>query len=217
MGQHSGHYHRFARMLRAEGFETWAMDTAGHGLSEGDPRQPGTLTELANDATLLVRTVRAEHAATPLVLVGHSLGAATALGVLGVATPDESADAHSATYQDHPSAPSVAAGMLSGLALSGTPKRVLGAARPNGARTPLPPSLPVLALHGVDDRMTPVEPVRVWTRRHESVSLREYIGAGHDLWHEPVHARVSVDIVEWMRDVVVGSARQTASGAEHVS
>ncbi|MFC8530185.1 alpha/beta hydrolase [Nocardia sp. NPDC057227] len=172
-GQHSGHYHRFAALLGRAEIEAWLLDTAGQGLSEGDPAAPGTLAELTADAAALLGAVRAERPAEPLVLMGHSLGAATALGLLADSAP-----------------------ALAGLVLCGTPPRAIAA--------PPPPGLPVLAVHGVDDRRTPIDPVRDWTARHESVHLCEYSDAGHDLLHEPVHAKVGADIAAWVQDVTEG-------------
>lgn len=100
-GQHSGHYHRFAGALRSAGIELWALDTAGQGLSEGDPDLPGTVRELVDDARALLELVRAEAVATP-VLMGHSLGAVTALAVV--------AEGQAA---------------LGGLVVCGTPRRAL--------------------------------------------------------------------------------------------
>jgi len=209
MGQHSGHYHRFARAPKAEGIEIWALDTAGHGLSEGDPNNPGTLVELVADAMMLVELVRAELPGTPLILMGHSLGAVTALGILGAAVPDRAsaADDLSGLEAKYPRTPSLPSSELVGLVLSGVPKRALGGGAPGAPGSPLPSSLPILAVHGVEDRRAPIDAMRVWTRRHESVDLREYTDAGHDLLHEPVHARVAADIADWMQGVVVGLTR----------
>jgi alpha-beta hydrolase superfamily lysophospholipase len=187
----------------------WALDTSGHGLSEGDPNNPGTLAELVADATTLVELVRTELPATPLILMGHSLGAITALGALGAAVPDigSATDDLKAVEANYPQTPSLSPTALVGLVLSGAPKRALGGGAPGAPGSPLPNTLPVLALHGVDDRRAPIDAMRVWTSRHESVDLREYFGAGHDLLHEPVHARVAADITEWVQGVVVGLAR----------
>ncbi|MFQ6391971.1 alpha/beta hydrolase [Nocardia sp. KC 131] len=209
IGQHSGHYHRFARTPRAAGIEMWALDTSGYGLSEGDPNNPGTLAELVADATMMVELVRAELPDTPTILMGHSLGAVTALGALGAAVPNRASatDDLNTVEADYPRTPSLSPETLAGLVLSGVPKRALGGGAPGAPGSPLPRSLPVLAVHGVEDRRAPIDAMRVWTRRHESVDLREYADAGHDLLHEPVHARVAADIAEWMQGVVVGSAQ----------
>ncbi|MGK8522378.1 alpha/beta hydrolase [Nocardia asteroides] len=206
IGQHSGHYHRFARALNPAGAQVWALDTSGHGLSEGDPRKPGTLAELVADAVRLI-----ELAATgePLIVMGHSLGAATALGILGAAVPNSSVATPSSVIleRDCPLRPALPWQALAGLVLSGVPPRALGGGAPGAPGTPLPRELPVLAVHGVDDRRAPINAIRVWTSRHESVDLRQYTDAGHDLLHEPVHARVTADIADWMQGVVVGLAR----------
>lgn len=184
-GQHSGHYHRFARVLGARNIEVWALDTSGQGLSEGDPAAPGTPGELVADARLLATLMRGDSPEVPLILAGHSLGAATVLALISgaVSTPAD-----------------VVPGCV-GLVLTGTPKRALS------SEFSLPGGLRALALHGVDDRRAPIDAVRDWTSCRQSVGLREYADAGHDLLHEPVHARVAADIAEWIQDVVAGTAR----------
>ncbi|GGK46921.1 hypothetical protein GCM10011591_17760 [Nocardia camponoti] len=110
--------------------------------------------------------------AAPLVLMGHSLGAATALTL---------------TLENR--------GELAGLVVCGTPRRI-AAAQPD-------PGLATLAVHGADDRRAPIDTVRLWTAARKSVDLREYADAGHDLLHEPVHARVTADIAEWVGRICV--------------
>ncbi|MEV6767050.1 alpha/beta fold hydrolase [Nocardia sp. NPDC051030] len=235
IGQHSGHYHRFARALEPAGIELCALDTSGHGLSEGDAARPGTLPELSADATTFLNAIR-PHPNPPLILMGHSLGAATAFAVLA----------------DDPAPP------CAGLILCGTPKAVFEGLPPKSARGSdasdpggssavsrartegavrrtaaprtaapgddavvaqqtggrgglgcgrrtsaaagpvLPEGLPVLVVHGVDDRRAPIDPVRAWAGK-VAVTFREYSDAGHDLLHEPVAAQVSADIAEWVR------------------
>ncbi|RBO92584.1 alpha-beta hydrolase superfamily lysophospholipase [Nocardia puris] len=198
LGQHSGHYHRFARSLGAAGIRLWALDTFGHGLSEGDPLHPGTLAELVADATAFLDRVRAE-AAGPLVLMGHSLGAVTALGTLGAAVPDISAGTDLNTVEaSYPLTPSVPHEALAGLVLSGVPRRALGGGRPDAPGTPLPSTLPILAVHGTDDRRAPVEAMREWAGRHPWARWHEYADTGHDVLHEPRYAEVTADVVAWL-------------------
>ncbi|QLY32869.1 alpha/beta hydrolase [Nocardia huaxiensis] len=212
-GQHSGHYHRFARALQPAGIELWTLDASGHGLSEGDPDRPGTLPELSDDARVFLDLARIASA-TPPVLMGHSLGAATALAVL-TGDPDP---------------------RYAGVILCGTPAAVLEGRAPKSARgtgiaprgasarsaapvtaggraasadarklypgtePALPKGIPALIVHGVDDRRAPIAPVREWARTQHA-DFREYADAGHDLLHEPVHAEVSAQIAAWVNDL----------------
>lgn len=195
-GQHSGHYHEFARQLNGAGIAVWTLDPAGQGLSEGDPGARPVLSDLVADAATFFALARAQAPELPLTLMGHSLGAITALAALGATPP--ALDAAVAAN------PAVPADLPAGLVLCGTPVRALDD-RADAAGPRLPP---VLAVHGVDDRRAPIDPVRAWARRREAVELREYADAGHDLLHERVRARVTADIVQWTQEIVAGPVRR---------
>lgn len=176
MGQHSGQYHRFGRAMGRFGIEVWALDHVGHGLSEGELGEPGPLADLGVNANRLADLAAAETPHVPLFLMGHSLGAATAVvAVVAGGAP------------------------FAGLVLCGTPKGITAADPPML-------TLPVLVVHGTDDRLAPVEPLRTWVAAQRgvqfgvecSVDLYEYADAGHDLLHEPVAPVVSADVAEWM-------------------
>jgi alpha-beta hydrolase superfamily lysophospholipase len=171
--QHTGHYHRFATGLGARGIALWGIDLAGHGLSEGAPDAPGSVASHAADLSVL--TAIAEETGIPLVLMGHSLGAASALALL---------------HTD--------AGRFRAAVLCGTPRT---ATRPEFGRALAEAGLPVLAVHGIDDRLAPVEPVRAWAAEVPNLQFDEYPDAGHDLLHEPVHRAVTRDIAEFVLDV----------------
>lgn len=169
-GQHSGHYHRFARALGSERVEVWALDHVGHGLSEGELGDAGPLRELGDNALLLAGLAAGDRPGLPLSVMGHSLGAAAAVAALASA-PD-----------------AFAAVVLCGLPRSAAAEPELLAAV----------HAPILAVHGVDDRLAPVDPVREWAERLPAVVLREYPNAGHDLLHEPVAAEVTADVTDFL-------------------
>ena len=60
--------------------------------------------------------------------------------------------------------------------------------------------LPMLLLHGTADKVNPIEGSRELAQRASSAdkTLKTYDGLYHDLLHEPEHAKVERDIVEWL-------------------
>jgi alpha-beta hydrolase superfamily lysophospholipase len=181
LGQHSADYHRFGRVLRRHGIETWAIDHIGHGLSEGDPETIAPIQQLAANALRLTTLIRATHPVLPMVMVGHSLGAGTAV----VAMRSDAADVSG----------------ISAVALSGTPNDVATLEVPA-------PSVPTLVLHGVDDRRAPIGPIREWAARWPHTRMREFTDAGHDLLHEPVHRAVTSAVVEFTENASSRVARE---------
>lgn len=173
IGQHTGHYHRFAAGLASHGIAMWGLDLAGHGLSEGKPGLPGDTAEHAADLATL--TGLAEQGGAPLVLMGHSLGAASSIALLR-------------TDADR----------FAGAVLCGTPRT---AATPETSGVLAASGLAVLAVHGVDDRLAPIDIVRDWAATAPSVRWREYADAGHDLLHEPVYRAVTRDVAAFVLDV----------------
>lgn len=170
LGQNSGHYHRFARVMNTEDIDVWAVDHVGHGLTEGELSDASQIGGLADNALQLAEIARSERTGIPMALMGHSLGAATAIEALGK-NPDG----------------------FSSAVLCGTPKAT------TGKQTDLNDStLPLLALHGVDDRMAPIDAVRSWIPNVPGATLREFDDAGHDLLHEKVHRTVSLEAAEFV-------------------
>lgn len=80
--EHSLRYGRFAAALNAARIDAWAADHRGHGRSPG----PGGLGDfgeggwsgLVADIGQLIAHVRSERPSIPVVLLGHSMGAAAA-------------------------------------------------------------------------------------------------------------------------------------------
>lgn len=172
LGQNSAHYHRFARLLNERGVDVWAVDHVGHGLTEGELTDAAQIPGLAQNALQLIDIAEAEHPELSFALMGHSLGAATAIAALGA----------------HPEAVRFAI-------LCGTPKSVTGSADDLSDNV-----IPLLAVHGVDDRLAPVDAVREWIGRVPQASLREFEDGGHDLLHEKIHQAVTTVVAEFLDD-----------------
>ncbi|QDQ97261.1 alpha/beta hydrolase [Tomitella fengzijianii] len=193
LGQHSGDYGRFARLLTGRGMEVWALDHVGHGMTEGEPGRIGSMDGLVENARRLTDLAGRGGGRRP-VLVGHSLGAVVATDQ-AMRIPEPCA----------------------GLVLSGVPF-----APPVPGRSPRPGDdapdvverraeiddvrrrfvrdarVPALVLHGADDRIVPAEGVvRALHGRGGDTRIVVYDGAGHDLPHEHVRVAVADAIAEF--------------------
>ncbi|WP_406229918.1 alpha/beta hydrolase [Nocardia sp. NBC_01009] len=60
------------------------------------------------------------------------------------------------------------------------------------------PNQPTLLIHGRDDRIAPIEPIREWARARRNINMREFADAGHDLLHEPHHGNVTEAVIEFV-------------------
>ncbi|MBF6236484.1 alpha/beta fold hydrolase [Nocardia otitidiscaviarum] len=175
LGQQSADYHRFCRAANRSGIDVWGIDHIGHGLSEGDSEAMPPIDDLAANAVRLTALARTEHPELPLIMVGHSLGAGTAL----IAMQDRGAVVDS----------------VSGVVLLGSPERA--------AILDVPaPRVPTLVLHGSDDRRAPIAPIKRWCAQRPGTRMREFLDAGHDLLHEPGYRAVTETILEFVQDAV---------------
>ncbi|MFD0000286.1 alpha/beta hydrolase [Nocardia sp. NPDC127526] len=174
IGQCSADYHRFGRAMARGGIEVWGLDHPGHGLSEGAAGAMPPLPVLVANAEIILSMAHAAHPHLPLVLAGHSLGAGTAL----------------LTMHEF----GIPARHVRGLALTGTPSRDVIMKLP-------PPAAPVLLMHGAEDRIAAIEPVRHWSSRSAAIEFHEFPNSGHDLLHEPGYRDIQALITEFTLSV----------------
>ncbi len=73
-GEHAGRYDHVAAALVADGAVVYAVDHAGHGLSDGERVLVTDFEHVVDDFRLLELTARNVHPALPVVLIGHSMG-----------------------------------------------------------------------------------------------------------------------------------------------
>lgn len=205
LGQHSGDYHEFARMLVGHGIDVWAIDHVGHGMTEGEPGRVGPLADLVENARLLTAAAAERRARGagwaepgPVVLMGHSLGAVVAAETAARAVVREP-------------------GTCAGLVLCGVPFLSPGHGRPPRSggdaadvrarreatedvrrRFAQGTVVPTLVLHGADDRMVPVDDVRAELGGRDDLRFAIVDGAGHDLPHEPVRREVAAVIADFV-------------------
>ncbi|MEK6277738.1 MAG: lysophospholipase [Actinomycetota bacterium] len=78
-GEHSTRYDGVARGLVGAGYAVHALDHRGHGRSEGKRARIDDVDEAAADLRALIALARGETDGTPLLLLGHSMGAMISL------------------------------------------------------------------------------------------------------------------------------------------
>jgi acylglycerol lipase len=83
LGEHSGQYGPLAEAAAEVGVETWALDHAGHGYSDGERVLVERIDDLVADAEALLARARSAWPRVPVVVAGHSLGATVATLLVG--------------------------------------------------------------------------------------------------------------------------------------
>lgn len=72
--EHSGRYRHVAEALTARGYAVEALDLRGHGRSQGERAVVRSFGAFLSDLRLFLGRVAARHPATPLFVLGHSMG-----------------------------------------------------------------------------------------------------------------------------------------------
>ena len=86
-GEHLGLYDALGRRLVRDGFAVHALDSVGHGRSDGPRAVIETWDDFVADAMQLVDLVNAQHDRAPLAVIGHS-GGAVAAALLALRFPE---------------------------------------------------------------------------------------------------------------------------------
>ncbi len=74
LGEHSGRYDHVAAYLNQSGWNVFAYDLRGHGLSEGPRGDIATQECLLHDLGLFLSKLKDQGGSKPMLLLGHSLG-----------------------------------------------------------------------------------------------------------------------------------------------
>jgi alpha-beta hydrolase superfamily lysophospholipase len=59
-------------------------------------------------------------------------------------------------------------------------------------------TVPTLAVHGTDDPIAPVGPVRTYADQITALSITEFAGAHHDVLNETVHREVAATVIDFV-------------------
>ncbi|MEU1275144.1 lysophospholipase [Streptomyces sp. NPDC005799] len=231
-GEHIGRYAEPAGVLGRHGAAVFGPDHLGHGKSAGERVLVEDFEDVVGDLHAVAELARAAYPGLPLVVVGHSMGGliaaryaqryGDALAALVLSGPVIGAwelPGRLLALDEIPDTP------ISPAALSRDP--AVGAAyaadplvwhgpmkRPTVeafARTLERVSeggdvgrLPVLWLHGDDDRLVPLAGSRVGVERLSGGDLTERVfpGARHEVFHETNKAEVFAELVRFLDGVI---------------
>ncbi|MBG0850927.1 lysophospholipase [Streptomyces spinoverrucosus] len=227
-GEHIGRYEGVAEVLLAHGAAVFGPDHMGHGRSAGERVLIEDFEDVVTDLHAVAERARSAYPGLPLVLVGHSMGglitarhaqhhgdelAALVLSgpVIGTWETPGRLLAHD-EIPDIPVNPAAlsrdpavgAAYAADPLVWHGPMKRptleAFARTLEDVARGGDVGALPVLWLHGDDDRLVPLAGSRVGVERLSGGTPTEriYPGARHEVFHETNRAEVFADLTRFL-------------------
>ena len=232
-GEHVGRYEELAQVLVAHGAAVYGPDHTGHGRSAGERVLIEDFEDVVTDVHAVAARARAAHPDVPLVLIGHSMGGLIAaryaqrhgeeLAALVLSGPvigawelpglllalDEIPDtpiSPASLSRDPEVGSSYTADPL---VWHGPMKRPTVEAFARTLETASKGGdlgrLPLLWLHGDDDRLVPLSGSRVGIEElGGTLTERIYPGARHEVFNETNKAEVFADVTRFL-DGVLGS------------
>ncbi|GAA1008104.1 lysophospholipase [Streptomyces sp. F-3] len=230
-GEHSGRYQEPAGVLTAHGAVVYGPDHMGHGRSAGERVVVEDFEDVVTDVHAVAGLARAAHPGLPLVLIGHSMGGLisaryaqrygdelTALVLSGPVIGAWELPGRLLALDEIPDTPVNPAALSRdpavGAAYAADPlvwhgpmkrptveafARALDTVDRGGGLG----ALPVLWLHGDDDRLVPLDGSRVGVERlGGTLTERIYPGARHEVFHETNRAEVFADLTDFLDGVL---------------
>ncbi|MFE9448159.1 alpha/beta hydrolase [Streptomyces sp. NPDC006739] len=227
-GEHAGRYAELAGVLVGHGAAVFAPDHVGHGTSAGERAVIEDFEDVVTDVHAVAALARAAHPGVPLVMVGHSMGGLiaaryaqrygaelTALVLSGPVIGAWDLPGRLLALDEIPDTP-ISPGALSrdpsvGAAYAADPLvrhgpmkrptleafvRTLETVEEAGDVGPLP----LLWLHGDDDRLVPLPGSRIGVERLSGGRLTERIfpGARHEVFHETNRTEVLAEVTAFL-------------------
>lgn len=220
-GEHIDRYGALIAHLVSHDYAAWSTDLRGHGRSTGRRGHIASWKEFREDLHLFLDLVRAQQPDAPLFLYGHSMGGLVALEYVARAPSDIAGVVVSAPALGWSLPPAVL--RFAALAARIYPPLSRGPGAyaddplqhgrssvrllteeqaamrwTNAAASSI--QLPLLMLHGTEDRMVPIDACRAFLDRVGScdASLLEYEGMGHFPHREQGADRFMGDITVWL-------------------
>jgi alpha-beta hydrolase superfamily lysophospholipase len=231
-GEHVGRYEEVAGVLTGHGAAVFGPDHIGHGRSAGERVRIEDFEDVVTDVDAVADLARAAHPGLPVVLIGHSMGGLiaaryaqrhrerlAALVLSGPVIGDWALPRRLLALEEIPDTPINPAALSRdpavGAAYAADPLvwhgpmkrptllafvRTLAAVSEGGGIG----RLPLLWLHGDDDRLVPLPGSRPGVERISGGDLTEriYPGARHEVFQETNRAEVFADLTRFLDGVL---------------
>ncbi|KMS70434.1 lysophospholipase [Streptomyces leeuwenhoekii] len=231
-GEHIGRYEEVAGVLTGHGAAVFGPDHIGHGRSAGERVRIEDFEDVVTDVDAVADLARAAHPGLPVVLIGHSMGGLiaaryaqrhrerlAALVLSGPVIGDWELPRRLLALEEIPDTPINPAALSRdpavGAAYAADPLvwhgpmkrptllafvRTLAAVSEGGDVG----RLPLLWLHGDDDRLVPLPGSRPGVERISGGALTEriYPGARHEVFQETNRAEVFADLTRFLDGVL---------------
>ncbi|MFG3248946.1 alpha/beta hydrolase [Streptomyces sp. NPDC048187] len=231
-GEHSGRYEEVAGVLTGHSGAVYAPDHAGHGRSDGERVVIEDFEDVVTDVHTVAGLARTAHPGLPVVMVGHSMGGLvasryaqrhpgelTALVLSGPVIGDWELPRRLLALEEIPDTPispaSLSRDPAVGAAYAADPlvwhgpmKRPTLEAFERTLQTVAEGGdvgrLPLLWVHGEDDRLVPLPGSRLGVEPLSGGDLTEriYPGARHELFNETNRNEVFADVTRFLDDVL---------------
>ncbi|MFF9456865.1 alpha/beta hydrolase [Streptomyces flaveolus] len=231
-GEHAGRYEEVAGVLTSHGAAVYGPDHIGHGASEGERVLIEDFEDVVTDVHAVAELARAAHPGLPVVVIGHSMGGLiasryaqrhpeglTALVLSGPVIGDWELPRRLLALDEIPDTPispsSLSRDPAVGAAYAADPlvwhgpmKRPTLEAFVRTLETVAKGGdvgrLPLLWVHGDDDRLVPLPGSRVGVERLSGGDLTEriYPGARHEVFNETNRAEVFTDVTRFLDGVL---------------
>lgn len=219
LGEHSGRYEHVARYLAERGVSVFAYDHQGHGLSEGRRGWVAEFRHLLDDLETFHRFVLESAGGLPLVLFGHSMGGLIVTAyllekplkpdllvlsgpaIVPILDPNDRTIDPTRLSKD----PAVWQAYLSDpLILRERVHPELFTRLAEGLHL-LPGrageiSVPLLLIHGGDDRLCSAEGAKMYVEGTSSPdrTVKTYPGGRHEMFNETNRDEVLADLAGWL-------------------
>ncbi len=82
LGEHSGRYEHFANFYNKNGYDVVAVDTFGHGQTEGKKGHSNKMEDYLEQITILLKEAKKHSNSKRVFLYGHSMGGSLVLNYL---------------------------------------------------------------------------------------------------------------------------------------